>query len=133
MGKPSALFLFGTWTGIVERIDLLQTTKWTILGNVALANTPQLAISIAYCLWNSQMTVMFAARMPLAATCSGALSAACHPRDPVARHYLDKVHWGIEMSDEGEADQRQSSGNKIAHCTFTSGAARYPDSDRLCA
>ncbi|KAF2790633.1 hypothetical protein K505DRAFT_340267 [Melanomma pulvis-pyrius CBS 109.77] len=62
MGKPNTLFLFGAWSHIVEGSDPPQQTDWIIMGNVALANSPQLVISMAYYLWNSHLTVMFAAR-----------------------------------------------------------------------
>lgn len=253
MGKPNALFLFGAWSHIVGGANPLQRTEWIIMGNVALANSPQLVISMAYYLWNSHLTVMFAAReydlyaapkkgnqgnvrppkkrslrvtypeegtdqrstsfltipfkywaptaalwtalhwlasqavffarvdmldhwlevaplsisqvgysvlgtiyffavsfvvfvfatwisirkfdnrMPLAATCSGALSAACHPKDLEGRHYRKKVHWGVEYRDDRLEAQINGGDDEIWRCTFTSGEAYYPSADRFYA
>ncbi|KAF2659113.1 hypothetical protein K491DRAFT_591661 [Lophiostoma macrostomum CBS 122681] len=233
MGSPSGLFLFGVWSGG----DELTPTK--VLRNVALANTPQLAISVAFFFWNSHLTTMLAAheydqytkrglrvtrpqegskqrgtrflsipfrywapntaiwvllhyfasqaiffarvdvldhwleptqwsisqvgysvlglvcfvvlalaafafgiaiglrrlanRMPLAATCSGALSAACHPKDLSVRHHEREVHWGVEVVNGEEIMHEDKGGRMVAHCTFTSGDAFYPEVDRLYA
>lgn len=72
-------------------------------------------------------------RMPLAATCSGALSAACHPGDPSLRHYEKKVYWGIEVADNEDNEGNDIDGEKVLRCTFTSLDAYYPYSDRLYA
>lgn len=256
MGNPSGLFLFGVWAGDgqpdVPSLANNQLTPWDILRNVALANTPQLAMTIAYYIWNSHLTVMIAAReydvyaapteraevkdgvktkqslrvtypqektdqrashfltiplnywvwntilwtalhwfasqavffarvdlldhwleiapfsisqvgysvlgiicffalaavvlffavgisvrrlenrMPLAATCSGALSAACHPRDPRIRHHEKKVHWGVEIDDDDATMLHEREG-KMKRCTFTSLDAHYPDSEEFYA
>lgn len=70
-------------------------------------------------------------QMPLAATCSAALSAACHPEDPSVRHYEKKVHWGVEISTKEESPDMEETGGKLERCTFTSLAARYPTPDRF--
>lgn len=59
--------------------------------------------------------------MPLAGTCSAAISAACHPKqfDPV--HAQRRIHWGEEVDGFDE---------DIGRCTFTSGAVRYPTDGR---
>ena len=75
----------------------------------------------------------FTNRMPLAATCSGALSAACHPSDPTLRHHEKKVHWGIETEGLDYGEDTDLGEQKPLRCTFTSLDARYPYSDRLYA
>jgi hypothetical protein len=64
-------------------------------------------------------------RMPLAATCSGALSAACHPTDSSLRHHEKEVHWGVEVSESTAGAQAQE-GDATLACTFTSLNAEYP-------
>ena len=71
-------------------------------------------------------------RMPLAATCSGALSAACHPKDASLRHHEKEVHWGVEVVD-GFSDVQSGSDDGIAACTFTSLDAQYPGVGRFYA
>ena len=69
-------------------------------------------------------------RMPLAATCSGALSAACHPRMlEGVMHHEEQVHWGVETTDGDEEEDE----NRIQRCTFTSLEAYYPIADRFYA
>ncbi|KAF1845091.1 uncharacterized protein K460DRAFT_394825 [Cucurbitaria berberidis CBS 394.84] len=75
----------------------------------------------------------FRNRMPLAATCSGALSAACHPKDPSLKHYEKKVHWGIETEEVQYEEETDSGERRLLRCTFTSLDACYPYSDRLYA
>ena len=87
-------------------------------------------------------------RMPLAATCSGALSAACHPQNVHERHHIKEVHWGIEEVRLDEAsivavgirnrispsvvENRQrpvgleEEKTETPRCTFTSWGATYP-------
>jgi hypothetical protein len=72
-------------------------------------------------------------QMPLAATCSAALSAACHPKDPSLRHHEKKVHWGVEIYAGEEMPDVQEPGEKLERCTFTCLAARYPIPDRFYA
>lgn len=247
VGNPSGLFLFGEWSSETE------LTPWNLLGKVALANTPQLAVSVAYYLWNGHLIAMVAAleydvysappqdkdgvispaskhslrvtnpdktskqkpshlltlpfkywilnttlwtalhyfasqavffarvdvldhwlqttkysisqvgysilgllcffacafvvliyalcmglmrlpnRMPLAATCSGALSAACHPQDAGMRHHEEEVHWGVEVTADDELIDVEDDGEKIRRCTFTSGSAYYPTENRFYA
>jgi hypothetical protein len=71
-------------------------------------------------------------RMPLAATCSGALSAACHPKDPTLRHHEREVYWGVESID-GYADAQASSCEVTMICTFTSLDATYPEAGQFYA
>jgi hypothetical protein len=61
IGKPSGLFLFGGWWNW-NPSDIVQQTRWKVLRDVTQANFPQLAISLAFYLWNSHLTVMLAAR-----------------------------------------------------------------------
>ena len=70
--------------------------------------------------------------MPLAATCSGALSAACHPANSALRHHEQEVHWGVEVVDD-MADAAERGEKEVGHCTFTSLAAAYPVAGRLYA
>lgn len=65
-------------------------------------------------------------RTPLAATCSGAISAACHPHDLGVRHHEKEVHWGVEVEDSGE---ELDEGENVKRCTITSAAAYYPKLD----
>jgi hypothetical protein len=248
LGNPSGLFLFGLWNGNLQTNGSVpisgQPSKWRILGNIALANTPQLALSVAFYIWNSHLTVMIAARdydefaaggeasqgeqkkpkhglrvtypqegtdqraayffaipfrqwalvtllwtllhwlasqaiffarvdllshwlevtefsisqvgysvlgmmcfllvailiflyglgvsvvritsrMPLAATCSAALSAACHPGNSDAQHHQKKVHWGVEIA-QGSSDAHLGNIPAPRRCTFTSLDATYP-------
>jgi hypothetical protein len=75
----------------------------------------------------------FRNRMPLAAICSGALSAACHPREPALRHHEKKVYWGIETEEHEDGEEKDREGRKVLRCTFTSLDARYPYPDRFYA
>ena len=65
-------------------------------------------------------------QLPLAGTCSAAISAACHPSRPDVSHSAKKVLWGVEVN----ADQDQ---NGIRRCTFTSDEVFYPEEDELYA
>ncbi|KAF2735373.1 hypothetical protein EJ04DRAFT_435103, partial [Polyplosphaeria fusca] len=71
-------------------------------------------------------------KMPLAATCSGALSAACHPQDPSLKHQDKKVHWGVEVTAGGEM-MTGGNANGLRRCTFTSLDAYYPCSGQFYA
>lgn len=55
--------------------------------------------------------------IPLASSCSAAISAACHPSqyEPDASHR--PVQWGVTSHDIGILDWR---GNEIGHCSFSS-------------
>lgn len=97
-------------------------------------------------LWISRQK--FDNRMPLAATCSGALSAACHPQNVHERHHMKEVHWGIEevrldeartvavgirnRSSPSVVEDRQrpvdsdETKTEPPRCTFTSRGATYP-------
>ena len=257
LGLPSGLFLFGVWNGDVQTdesvpINTAPTSRET-LRNIVASNTPQLALALAYYIWNSHVTVMLSAReytmyaastkdkdgtqyhqpkhslrvtyprnqtqqrnshffaiplrywipitalwsflqwlasqtiffarldlrshwlrrsefsisqvgysvlgmicflvislvvficgavlsikninneMPLAATCSAALSAACHPRDRTVKHYEKKIHWGVEMADTDNASNEGDGEETLERCTFTSLDARYPTTDQFYA
>lgn len=71
--------------------------------------------------------------MPLAARCSGALSAACHPRDAGLRHHEKKVHWGVEVVEREGLIAVENDGDSFEHCTFTSGRAYEPVEGRVYA
>ncbi len=51
----------------------------------------------------------YATGMPLSATCSGAISAACHPPPDDVDAALLPVQWGVVSSDDG-----------LGHCSFSS-------------
>lgn len=70
--------------------------------------------------------------MPLAATCSGALNAACHPANSSLWHHEQEVHWGVELGDN-VADSTEGTKKDVDRCTFTSLAATYPTDGRLYA
>lgn len=69
-------------------------------------------------------------RMPLAATCSGALSAACHPHNPKLGHHEERVHWGVEVVDS-KAEPGEEHTEGLPRCTFTSEEAYYPEADQF--
>lgn len=48
--------------------------------------------------------------MPMASTCSAAISAACHPPPGDIEAYLLPVEWGEVSWDEV---------NQVGHCSFT--------------
>jgi hypothetical protein len=60
IGNPSGTFLFGGWNNW-DLGQLVPQTRWGVLGDLMKANILQLALSMAYYLWNSHMTVMIAA------------------------------------------------------------------------
>ncbi|KAH6642232.1 hypothetical protein C7974DRAFT_468641 [Boeremia exigua] len=249
LGNPSGLFLFGGLDPTLIQANEYSPTEKDILRDVALANSPQLMLTIAYYIWNSHLTVMLAAQeydryaapseskvsagkkrglrvsdpiegtkqrathfltiplkywvwntvfqatlhwlasqaiffarvdvldhwlevtkfsisqvgysilgllcfftvslvgflaalwtslrrlendMPLAATCSGALSAACHPTDPSLQHHKQEVHWGIELA-EDMAEEAREDQKEVGRCTFTCLAATYPRAGQLYA
>lgn len=82
MGNPSGLFLLGGQDP--NDPDDYQQTPIDILRHVFFANVPPLVLTIAYCLWNSHLTVMLAAveyeeyATPITTTESGGITQAKH-------------------------------------------------------
>jgi hypothetical protein len=82
---------------------------------------------------------MFKSGMPLASSCSAAISAACHPLDWDQDAALKPVMWGEVMalaedtessSFNGEADEserRWETETEYPHCSFSSGEVNTPD------
>ncbi|KAK5111946.1 hypothetical protein LTR85_011693 [Meristemomyces frigidus] len=70
--------------------------------------------------------------LPLAGTCSAAISAACHPSRPDQQHAERKVRWGV---DEGLKTGKTLDGGSVdvRRCTFTSDDVTYPVEGELYA
>lgn len=60
-------------------------------------------------------------RMPLAADCSAAISASCHPPDSEKNVELKPIRWG-EVSVAGREGE---------YCTFSSGDVAEPNPERF--
>jgi hypothetical protein len=65
--------------------------------------------------------------MPLAGSCSAAISAACHPPKEDVDASLKPVQWGAVDHGSGEIDGEDAAG----HCTFTSFPVEPPIEGRL--
>ncbi|KAL2848856.1 hypothetical protein BJY01DRAFT_246232 [Aspergillus pseudoustus] len=86
---------------------------------------------------------LFPSPMPLAAQCSAAISAACHPLTGEGNHALEPVRWGEEVTVDGGLSGNSSSrdllgqdGNemdmpRVFHCSFTSAEVDVPTTGRL--
>ena len=92
--------------------------------------------SLAAILAFFQGTRRLPADMPLAASCSASISAACHPtdaaRDHEVHHHLTKVRWGVETDGEGKPiiahyDDGRGHTENVGHCTFTHGRTVPPE------
>ena len=59
--------------------------------------------------------------MPLAGSCSAAISAACHPPETDVNASLKRVMWGVFA---GESFQYE--GDCVSHCSFTSSEVEAP-------
>ena len=59
--------------------------------------------------------------MPLAGSCSAAISAACHPPEADANASLKRVMWGVVADDCFRYE-----GEKVGHCSFTSSKVEAP-------
>ncbi|KAJ5266633.1 hypothetical protein N7478_009441 [Penicillium angulare] len=64
----------------------------------------------------------FKSNMPLAGSCSAAISAACHPpaHEDLSRAVLGKVKWGQVILPGQPIDSLQPNDSENGHCTFTS-------------
>jgi hypothetical protein len=61
-------------------------------------------------------------RIPLAASCSLVISAACHPAKDEVDIHLKKIRWGVT--------QQPVSGS-IGHCSFSAGPVKKPEAERM--
>ena len=59
--------------------------------------------------------------MPLAGSCSAAISAACHPPEADVNASLKRVMWGVVAE-----DCFQYEGESVGHCSFTSSTVKAP-------
>ena len=59
--------------------------------------------------------------MPLAGSCSAAISAACHPPEADVNASLKRVMWGVVVG-----DSFQYEGECVGHCSFTSSKVEAP-------
>lgn len=69
----------------------------------------------------------FPAGMPVAGSCSAAISAACHPPPEDADAHLLPVQWGVVSHGE------ETSGDAIGHCSFSSLPVQQPIPGQLYA
>lgn len=115
--------------------DSISQVGYSVLGLISLVAVALFTFAI-----NIYISLRkFDNRMPLAATCSGALSAACHPQNVHERHHEREVHWGVEevrvdndnVAAEGirtrplslsDLDEMRTNPPR---CTFTSWEATY--------
>ena len=70
--------------------------------------------------------------MPIAASCSASISAACHPSDTDTAHHLTEVQWGVELGDDGRpltVSEYNTDGSydEVGHCAFTSKPVQRPE------
>jgi hypothetical protein len=98
---------------------------YSVLGLIAFTIAGFVALMIALYLGVRRMSN----RVPLAGTCSAAISAACHPLELDNNHNEKRILWGEEVPsllvvDEDANDDRSS---QIGRCTFTSGRVKYPE------
>lgn len=66
--------------------------------------------------------------MPLASSCSAAISAACHPPKEDIDPSTKRVMWGVAVADEDLSAPEQ-----VGHCSFTSLEVQAPTVGRLYA
>lgn len=72
----------------------------------------------------------YPAGMPIAGSCSAAISAACHPPPKDVDASILPVQWGaVSHGGPGEASGRAA----VGHCTFTSVPVEFPIEGRLYA
>ncbi|KAL3490613.1 hypothetical protein BJX62DRAFT_225746 [Aspergillus germanicus] len=114
-----------------------------------------LGILLTFGVTSAAMLVLFGlafrplrSHMPLAGTCSAALSAACHPPENDSEASLKAVMWGevsrdeggVDSSSDGDGDEEtrrstepssggssaEDTGSRYGHCTFTSQDVNAP-------
>ncbi|KAH7071546.1 hypothetical protein BKA63DRAFT_535404 [Paraphoma chrysanthemicola] len=66
--------------------------------------------------------------MPLASSCSAAISAACHPPEGDVDAHLLPVQWGAVKHGSGEGDEEG-----VGHCSFSSWPVEVPIAGRVFA
>ena len=66
--------------------------------------------------------------IPLAGSCSAAISAACHPPEADVNASLKRVMWGVVAE-----DSFQHEGESVGHCSFTSSKVEAPVVGKLYA
>lgn len=74
--------------------------------------------------------------IPLAGTCSAAISAACHPQEGAGNTTagLREVMWGeIDSPLDGHSDEIDETEEQKGHCSFTSHDVRTPSLEKLYA
>ncbi|KAF2126203.1 hypothetical protein P153DRAFT_388946 [Dothidotthia symphoricarpi CBS 119687] len=71
----------------------------------------------------------YPAGIPLASSCSAAISAACHPPSSDVDASLYPVQWGVVASEKQDPDGEEP----VGHCSFSSGPVEYPTAGRLYA
>jgi len=131
----TALWTLMQWlasqTIFFARLDLLshwlKPTEFSIsqVGYSLLGMICFVAVSLVVFLFGAVLSCKnISNRMPLAATCSAAISAACHPKSPDLKHFEKKIHWGVERR------ENTSPPDELERCTFTSLEARYPTCDQ---
>ena len=59
--------------------------------------------------------------MPLAGSCSAAISAACHPPEADVDASIKRIMWGVVAE-----DCFQYEGEGVGHCSFTSSTVEAP-------
>ena len=64
--------------------------------------------------------------MPLATSCSAALSSACHQPTKDIDAAFGAVQWGVPEGDTGDTFLRVADGKQIGHCCFTSFPVTQP-------
>lgn len=71
--------------------------------------------------------------IPLAGSCSAAISAACHPPDDVCKDTAahGKLMWGETVFPIGWSDQDSLRDNEKGHCSFVPFEARRPSLSKL--
>jgi hypothetical protein len=70
--------------------------------------------------------------MPMAGSCSAAISAACHKVDKDESLHLKKLMWGV-VEGQGETIGTWKSGKGFGHCSFSSALVAPPIPGRLYA
>jgi hypothetical protein len=61
-------------------------------------------------------------RMPLAASCSLVISAACHPAKDEVDIHLRRIRWGVTQQPGSEG---------VGHCSFSAGPVKKPEAERV--
>lgn len=102
----------------------LNQVGWSPLGLILLA---VVSMIFAVAAWAQGLRKLEKC-MPVAASCSAWISAACHPVDCKTPHHLAKIHWDVELDENGGPVivDYDDEGQVIGHCAFTSGTIASP-------